>query len=427
MRHADTVGLEPAEPRIDFGRVNDHVWRAIRTIEPQAPERLRVAGVEVIESAGRFIAPGRIEAHGRELRWRTAIIATGSEPVIAPVPGLAEAEPLTTDTMWELRELPGRLVVLGGGPVGCELAQAFARLGSQVALVEMADRLLLKEEPRASTLVAERLRADGVAVRTAARATAVRGGELLLDGGRVRSHPRRYRPGRAHRRPRARRRGGARRRARRRDRRSAAAHERTGHLRGRRRDGAAAVHARSGARRARGRLQRLVSCALEGGVEATVAHVHRPRVGRVGLTEAQARERWRDRVVTAESDYARLDCAIAAGEPYGFAKLVGDPRGRLVGATVAAPGGGEAIAELTEWISRGEKIDAVSRTVHAYPTLAEGPARAADHHLAARYSSPRLRAVARPVLATLRAPPLTTRERRGRDPPVDRQTSAAGR
>jgi hypothetical protein len=92
-----------------------------------------------------------------------------------------------------------------------------------------------------------------------------------------------------------------------------------------------------------------------------------------------------------------------AGEPYGFAKLVGDPRGRLVGATVAAPGGGEAIAELTEWISRGEKIDAVSRTVHAYPTLAEGPARAADHHLAARYSSPRLRAVARPVLATLRA------------------------
>jgi pyruvate/2-oxoglutarate dehydrogenase complex dihydrolipoamide dehydrogenase (E3) component len=184
MRHADAVGLEPVQPRIDFARVNDHVWRAIRTIEPQdSPERLRAAGVEVIETDGRFTAPGRIETAGRELRARTAIVATGSQPMIPPLPGLADAEPLTTDTMWELRELPGRLVVLGGGPVGCELAQAFARLRSQVALVEMADRLLLKEEPRASALVAERLRADGVAVRTAARATEVRDGELVLDGG----------------------------------------------------------------------------------------------------------------------------------------------------------------------------------------------------------------------------------------------------
>lgn len=108
-------------------------------------------------------------------------------------------------------------------------------------------------------------------------------------------------------------------------------------------------------------------------------------------------------MVTAESDYSMLDRAIAAGEAYGFAKLVGDPRGRLVGATVAAPAGGEAIAELTAWVARGGKIDAVSRTVHAYPTLAEGPARAADRHLTARYTSPRARAIARPVLATLRA------------------------
>ena len=97
-----------------------------------------------------------------------------------------------------------------------------------------------------------------------------------------------------------------------------------------------------------------------------------------------------------------LDRAITAGEAYGFAKLVAGPRGRLVGATVAAPGGGEAIAELTAWVSRGEKLGAVSRTVHAYPTLAEGPARAADAYLAARYSTPRVRAIARPILATLR-------------------------
>jgi pyruvate/2-oxoglutarate dehydrogenase complex dihydrolipoamide dehydrogenase (E3) component len=104
----------------------------------------------------------------------------------------------------------------------------------------------------------------------------------------------------------------------------------------------------------------------------------------------------------AEFDYASLDRAITGGQAYGFAKLVADARGRLVGATVAAPGGGEAIAELTAWVARRAKIATISRTVHAYPTLSEGPARAADAHLLARYSSPRLRAVTRPVLAALR-------------------------
>ncbi len=107
-------------------------------------------------------------------------------------------------------------------------------------------------------------------------------------------------------------------------------------------------------------------------------------------------------MIVIESDYQTLDRAITAGEAYGFAKLVADPHRRLVGATVAAPAGGEAIAELTAWVARGEKTNAVSRTVHAYPTFAEGPARAVDQHLAARYSTPRVRAITRPVLATLR-------------------------
>jgi pyruvate/2-oxoglutarate dehydrogenase complex dihydrolipoamide dehydrogenase (E3) component len=127
-----------------------------------------------------------------------------------------------------------------------------------------------------------------------------------------------------------------------------------------------------------------------------------PEVARVGLSEAQARQRWGERAQIAQSEYATLDRAITSGEAYGFAKLIADPRGRLVGATIAAPGGGEAIAELTAWISRKEKIQAVSRIVHAYPTLAEGPARAADEYLAARYSSPRVRALTTPVLAALR-------------------------
>jgi pyruvate/2-oxoglutarate dehydrogenase complex dihydrolipoamide dehydrogenase (E3) component len=414
MRHADTVGLEPVEPEIDFAHVMEHVWGAIRTIEPHdSPARLRAAGVEVIHADGRFTQPGAIDAGGRELRFRSAIIATGAEPMVPPIPGLADASVLTTDTVWDLRELPERLVVLGGGPIGCELGQAFARLGSRVTLVEMLDRLLAREDPRAGELIASRLTEDGVDVRLARRAREAReandgGYELLLDGpggtetvgferilvatgrsprtdglgldtvgvrvderGAVLVDPRLRTSARG----------------------IFAVGDVTGllpftHV--------AAHHARIATPNALFHIRSKVS-----GTLPWVTFTD-PEVARVGMTEADARERWGDRVVIAESDYAALDRAITAGEAYGFAKLVAGPRGRLLGATVAAPGGGEAIAELTAWVTRGEKIDAVSQTVHAYPTLAEGPARAADDYLAARYSTPRLRSLTRPLLAALR-------------------------
>jgi pyruvate/2-oxoglutarate dehydrogenase complex dihydrolipoamide dehydrogenase (E3) component len=182
MRDADSVGLAPHEPEIDFGTVMAHVQRAIRTIEPQdSPERLRREGVHVIEGEGRFEAPGIIAAGGSWLRWRRAIVATGSSLALPPVEGLAEAAPLTTETVWQLRELPERLVVLGGGPSGCELGQAFARLGARVTVVELADRLLLKEEPRASRLIADRLCEDGIDVRVGSRATRVEPGALTVE------------------------------------------------------------------------------------------------------------------------------------------------------------------------------------------------------------------------------------------------------
>jgi pyruvate/2-oxoglutarate dehydrogenase complex dihydrolipoamide dehydrogenase (E3) component len=413
MRHADAVGLAPITPEIDFARVMQHVWGAIRTIEPHdSPERLQAAGVEVIKAEGRFTGPGTIGAAGRELRFRSAIIATGAQPAAPPIAGLSEAEPLTTDTVWDLRALPDRLVVLGGGPIGCELGQAFARLGSNVSLVEMVDRLLPREEPRASELITSRLIDDGVDIRVGRRASEARrangGHELLLDGP---------------------------------DRTETVAFDRILVAAGRaprtdglgldtvgvRVDDRGAVlvdrNLRTTARGiyavgdATGLLPFTHVAAHHARIAAPNALFHArsrisdtipwvtftdPEVGRVGMTEAEARERWGDRVVVAESDYASLDRAITAGEAYGFAKLVAGPRGRLLGATVAAPGGGEAIAELTAWVTRGEKIDAVSQTVHAYPTLAEGPARAADDYLAARYSTPRLRSLTRPLLAALR-------------------------
>jgi pyruvate/2-oxoglutarate dehydrogenase complex dihydrolipoamide dehydrogenase (E3) component len=102
-----------------------------------------------------------------------------------------------------------------------------------------------------------------------------------------------------------------------------------------------------------------------------------PEVARVGLTAEQARERWGERAIVVDFEYRELDRAVVAGAAYGFARLVGDRRGRLVGATIAAPAAGEAIAELTAWIASAAKVAAISRTVHAYPTFAEGPARAA--------------------------------------------------
>ena len=406
MRHAADVGLEPVEPRIEFAAVMDHVWRAIRTIEPHdSPERLRAAGIDVIHAAGHFSGPGRIQAGDRELRFRAAIIATGSRPAVPPIPGLEAVEPLTTDTVWDLRELPARLVVLGGGPIGCELSQAFARLGAQVTLVEMADRLLLKEEPRASHLIAQRLGQEGVDVRVGHAATTIRSGQLILESGDAAAFDRiLVATGRA---------------------------PRTSDLGldavGVATDDAAAVDVDRRLRTsaagiyAVGDVTALLPFTHVAAHHARIAtpnalfHTRTktsqtlpwvtftdPEVARVGLTEAQARQRWGPRAIVAEHDYAELDRAITAGEAYGFAKLVADPRGRLVGATVAAPAAGEAIAELVAWISRGEKIDAVSRSVHAYPTFAEGPARAADTYVAARYASPRLRAIARPALAALR-------------------------
>lgn len=417
MRHADTVGLAPSEPRVDFAGVMGHVHGAIAAIEPHdSPARLRAAGVDVIAGDGRFIDARTLDVDGRRLRFRTAIVATGSSPALPPVPGLADAPGLlTTDTLWDIRELPARLVVLGGGPIGCELSQAFGRLGSSVTTVEMADRLLLKEEPAASALIAGRLADEGIDVRVASRAVAVGPGnggsaELTIEtqaGGRTLPFDRILVA--AGRRPRTDGLGLAEagvetgpggavivdRRLRTTAPGIYAVGDVTGllpftHV--------AAHHARvatvNALFHARGRAE----------TAATIPWVTftDPEVARVGLTEAQAREQWGERAVIAEVGYDAVDRAIAEGDTQGFAKLIGDRRGRLVGATVAAPGAGEAIGELAARVTRGEKIGAVSTAVHAYPTLAEGPARAADAFLRARYANPRYRAAARPVLAVLR-------------------------
>ncbi|MGH2843480.1 MAG: dihydrolipoyl dehydrogenase family protein [Solirubrobacteraceae bacterium] len=410
MRHAQAVGLTPVQPAIDFSRVMEHVQGLIATIEPRdSPERLRAAGVEVIHGQGRFLGPGAIDAGGRSLGWRAAIIATGSEPKVPPISGLEAAEPLSTDNVWDLRELPARLTVLGGGAVGCELGQAFARLGSKVTLIELAERLLPGEDPEAGELVGARLSEQGVQIRLGHRATGfTAAGELQLDGptGQVAVTFDRILLGTG-RTPRT----------------DGLGLETVGISLAR--DGTIPVNPRLRTANPRifavGDVTGLLPFTHVAAHHARIAtpnalfhlrgtvseHLPRvtftdPEVASVGLSEAQARARWGARVVVARSDYATLDRAITAGQADGFAKLIGDPRGRLVGATVAAPRAGEAIAELTAWIAGGATLDTVSRTVHAYPTFAEGPARAADLYLASRYGTARMRRSGRVALAALR-------------------------
>lgn len=170
VRNADAFGLRGAHGTVDFAAVMQRVHAVIREIEPHdSVERYTELGVEVLQGHARIISPWTLDVtlpDGRQqtLTTRNIVIAAGASPLIPPIPGLKEAGFLTSDTVWGLTELPRRLVVLGGGPIGSELAQSFARLGSEVTQVEMAPRIMVREDPEVSELVAASLRADGVRI-----------------------------------------------------------------------------------------------------------------------------------------------------------------------------------------------------------------------------------------------------------------------
>ncbi|TMH24643.1 MAG: pyridine nucleotide-disulfide oxidoreductase, partial [Betaproteobacteria bacterium] len=174
-RHADTLGLRNARMEFDFGEVMARIRRVIATIAPHdSVERYTALGAEVLLGHARIVSPWSVEISNsgatRTLTTRAIVIAAGSSPVVPPIPGLSAAKCLTSDTLWDVSKLPERLVVLGGGPIGCELAQALARLGATVTVVEMADRILLREDPDAAAAVASALEQDGIRLLTAHKA-----------------------------------------------------------------------------------------------------------------------------------------------------------------------------------------------------------------------------------------------------------------
>jgi pyruvate/2-oxoglutarate dehydrogenase complex dihydrolipoamide dehydrogenase (E3) component len=194
MRHGAELGIAKADATFDFADVMERVARVVREIEPHdSVERYTKLGVDVVQGRATIVDPWHVKVARHDggeqaLSTRAIVVATGARPFVPPLPGLDRIDVLTSDNLWGLRELPRRLVVLGGGPIGCELAQAFARLGSAVTQVEQLPRLLAREDDDVAAYTRERLEADGVAVLTghkALRVEAATAGEGGEGGGHV--------------------------------------------------------------------------------------------------------------------------------------------------------------------------------------------------------------------------------------------------
>lgn len=173
MRHSEEFGIKENTPQIDFQGVHDHIQSVIGAIAPNdSVERFTALGVHVIEDEGRFINPRSVVAGDHEIRARRFVIATGSSPMVPPIPGLEAVDYLTNETVFEQTRKPNHLIVIGGGPIGMEMAQAHRRLGAQVTVIE-AFSALGKDDPELTAIALENIRADGVNILEGAKVTSV--------------------------------------------------------------------------------------------------------------------------------------------------------------------------------------------------------------------------------------------------------------
>ena len=179
MRRGPDLGFKAMTPEFDFADVMTRVQRIIKTIEPHdSVERFEGLGVNVAIGEAKILSPWSVEVNGQVLTTRSIIIATGARPFVPPIKNIETVDYLTSDNLWATRELPKRMLVLGGGPIGCELAQALNRLGSQVTQVEMAPRIMSREDPEIAAMVTSSLEAEGVVVLSNHTAR-----EVLVDNG----------------------------------------------------------------------------------------------------------------------------------------------------------------------------------------------------------------------------------------------------
>ena len=382
--------MRSASAHFEFSEVMDRVRDVVAKIAPHdSVERYSKLGVECVTGEARILTPWSVEvtlAGGarRTLTTRNIVIAAGARPFVPPIPGLREAQPLTSDTVWDLQALPRRLVVLGGGPIGCELAQCFARLGSQVTQVEMLPRIMAREDPEFAELVTRRFRDEGIEVLTGHKAKEVRreGGETHV----VVEHEGRDKTivcdailcavGRA------------------------------ANVAGYGLEELGIPLTRQKTVEVNEFLQahypNIYACGdVAGPYQFTHTASHTawycavnalfgsfrkfrvdysvipwatftdPEVARVGLNELEAREK---KIPYEVSVYGidELDRAIADGEAHGMVKVLTVPgKDRILGATIAGEHAGDLLAEFVMAMRHGIGLNKILGTIHSYPTLSE--------------------------------------------------------
>ncbi len=391
VQRAKEFGMRTASAEFDFGEVMERVQRVIKAIEPHdSVERYTGLGVDVAQGTARIVSPWAVEVTHHDgrvetLTTRAIVIAAGARPFVPPIPGLADLGPselLTSDNVWQLRQRPARLVVLGGGPIGSELTQTFARLGSRVTQVEMLPRILVREDPEVSELVTARFRAEGVTVLTGHKALCVQGGGMEkvlvveIDG------QEKHIPFDA----------------------ILVAVGRSANLTGYGLEELSVTTGRTV--EVNGYLQTnfpniYAAGDVAGPYQFTHTAAHQawyaavnalfdpfkkfsadyrvipwatfvePEVARVGLNELEAKEKNIPHEVTLYG-LDDLDRAIADSEAHGFVKVLTVPgKDRILGVTIVGEHAGDLLAEYVLAMKHGIGLNKILGTIHTYPTLAE--------------------------------------------------------
>jgi len=382
IRRSKEYGLKNAQVDFDFADVMQRVQRVIKAVEPHdSIERYTQLGVECLRGEARITSPWTVEIDGKTtLSTRSIIIAAGARPFVPPIPGIEGIEVLTSDNVWELRSLPRRLAVLGGGPIGCELAQAFARFGAQVTQVEMLPRILMREDPEVSAFIQKKFAQEGVQVLTGHKALRVEGNTLVCEraGNEVRIEFDRL----------------------------LCAVGRVANTSGYGLEELGIPLSRARTIETNEFLQtaypNIYACGdVAGPYQFTHTAAHQawyaavnalfapfrkfradysvipwatftdPEVARVGLNQTEAKERNIPHEVTVYG-IDELDRAIADEAAHGMVKVLTAPGGdRVLGATVVGEHAGDLIVEFISAMKHGIGLNKILGTIHIYPTMAE--------------------------------------------------------
>jgi pyruvate/2-oxoglutarate dehydrogenase complex dihydrolipoamide dehydrogenase (E3) component len=379
VKNAAIYGIEASIHDIRIREALGHVHRVIDTIqEHDSTERFESLGVEVIYGEGQFVDRQTFAVNGRQLKARTFLVATGGRPGLPPISGLKEAGYLTNLSVFSIEQRPESLVVIGAGPIGSELGQAFSRLGSKVTIIASGDHILPKEEPEAARVVQAQMEAEGVQILKETRAKEVlqengkkvvvtdKGDRLAVDEilvatGRVpnieslnlqaagvdigkegilvnnklqTSNPKIY----------------------------AAGDVIGGYLFTHVAGYEAAVA-----------LQNALFLPTKQADYRVIpwATFTEPELARVGMTEEQARKRYGDDLMVLRHNFDHVDRALAEGAGIGFAKFITRKNGEILGAHIVGPSAGELIHEVVLAMSYKLKIGALKSIIHVYPTLSE--------------------------------------------------------